>query len=372
MHFCHNVLCEMLGMGIVMRRIIMTGGGTSGHVTPNIAMFEELKDNGFDIHYVGSASGIEKGLIEGTGVPFHSISSGKLRRYLDLKNVTDAFRVVKGFGDAIGIVRRLKPHVVFSKGGYVSTPLAWAAFMCRVPVVIHESDYTPGLANKLSLPFATKICYTFPETDKYLPQNKGVLTGIPVRSSLLAGKKDAGIKLCGFDASKPVLMIIGGSLGSRKINGLIRSLLDSLLKEFQICHICGKDAVEKELLNKKGYKQFEYISEDLPHIFAMADLVVSRAGATAIYEILALRKPNVLIPLSKKVSRGDQILNAASFEKQGYSIVLSDDELTEEILFRGIKEAFNNKSKQIAAMEKKSAANSIKEVMKVIKEAARP
>ncbi|MFZ5353774.1 MAG: undecaprenyldiphospho-muramoylpentapeptide beta-N-acetylglucosaminyltransferase [Bacillota bacterium] len=349
-----------------MKRIVMTGGGTSGHVTPNIALFDALKERGYDIQYIGSQSGIEKNIIENTGIPFHSISSGKLRRYLDLKNIADAFRVLKGFSDALRTVRKLKPNVVFSKGGYVSTPVVWAAFLCRVPVVVHESDYTPGLANKLSLPFASKICYTFPETERYLPKSKSVLTGVPVRSVLHTGSRAKGLELCGFDNSKPVIMIIGGSLGSKRINSVVRDALDVLLANFQICHICGKGGIEETLNSKKGYKQFEYVDKELPHFFSMADIVISRAGATAIFEILSLKKPNILIPLSDKVSRGDQILNAKSFEKQGYSCVLPDDELTSDILLKSINETYKNKDRFIKEMQNSNYGNSINKVIAVI------
>ncbi|SHJ94094.1 UDP-N-acetylglucosamine-N-acetylmuramylpentapeptide N-acetylglucosamine transferase [Caminicella sporogenes DSM 14501] len=349
-----------------MKRIVMTGGGTSGHVTPNIALFPVLKRLGFEIHYIGTRNGIERGLIEREGIPYHIISAGKLRRYLDMKNVYDAFRVMKGFVEAVSIIRKIKPNVVFSKGGFVSSPVVWAASVNRIPVIIHESDYTPGLANKISMPFAKKICYTFPETKQYIPDDKGILTGIPVRESLLKGSREKGLGICGFIENKPVIVVIGGSQGSKVLNDSIRHNLDFILKKFQVCHICGRGGVDKSLEKVRGYKQFEYINEDLSHIFAMADLVVSRAGATTIFELLALRKPNLLIPLSKKASRGDQILNANSFKKQGFSHVLMEEDLNDENFLNSLYKAYSNRRTMIEAMRSSDISNGIEKIIEVI------
>ena len=173
-----------------MKRIILTGGGTAGHVTPNIALLPRLKELGYDIHYIGSYTGIEKELIEQFHIPYHGISSGKLRRYFSMQNFTDPFRVLKGFGEANRLIKTLKPDVIFSKGGFVSVPVVLAGKKCHVPTIIHESDMTPGLANKLSIPSATKVCCNFPETLKYLPADKAVLTGSPIRRELLKGNKE--------------------------------------------------------------------------------------------------------------------------------------------------------------------------------------
>ena len=212
-----------------MKKIVMTGGGTSGHVTPNIALMPKLKELGWDIHYIGSYHGIEKQLIENENIPYYPINAGKLRRYLDLKNVSDIFRVTDGFRQSIAILRKLKPDVLFSKGGFVSCPVVWAAWICKIPVVIHESDMTPGLTNRLSLPFAKKVCYTFPESQGHLPQSKSALTGIPIRQHLLTGDKDMGKKLCGFTGDRPVLMIIGGSQGANVIRLYCKNLETFLL-----------------------------------------------------------------------------------------------------------------------------------------------
>lgn len=334
-----------------MKRIVMTGGGTAGHVTPNLALIPRLKKLGYEIHYIGSKDGIERKLIEEQGIPYHPISAGKLRRYLDLKNLSDAFRVIKGFNDSLAVLRRLKPDVVFSKGGFVSCPVVWAAKILGIPAIIHESDMTPGLANKLSMPYAKNICYTFPETEKYIPKEKGVLTGIPVREGLFSGKAELGKRLCGFSDRLPVMVIVGGSQGSQVLNNIIRDNIYELLKKFQICHICGKGNLDKSLNNISGYSQFEYINEELPHIFKMADIVVSRAGATTIFELLSLKKPNLLIPLSRQASRGDQILNSESFKKQGYSMVLMEEDLNSNSFIEDIEELYLNRQKYIDSME---------------------
>lgn len=353
---------------VKMKTIVMTGGGTSGHVTPNIALLPALKRAGFVIHYIGSRTGIEKQLIEKEGIPYHSISTGKLRRYFDLKNFSDAFRVADGFRQAFAILGKIEPSIVFSKGGFVSCPVVWAAWLRKIPVVIHESDMTPGLTNKLSMPFAKKVCYTFPESEPYIPASKGVRTGMPIRESLFAGSRSKGKSICGFRNDKPCIMVIGGSLGSEKINGIVRNVLDILLKDFNVCHICGKGNRKPELDGKNGYRQFEYTNEEQPHIYEMADLVISRAGATVLFELLALKKPNLLIPLSKSASRGDQILNAQSFEKQGFSMLLPEEELEEKSLVRAVQDLYAASCKYRNAMGKYAVESGVTAVMKVIGE----
>lgn len=314
-----------------MKRIILTGGGTAGHVTPNIALVPKLKEKGYDIQYIGSYDGIERKLIEDLKIPYYGIASGKLRRYFDIKNFSDPFRVIKGYGQAVRLMKKLKPSVVFSKGGFVAVPVVMAAKHCHIPVVIHESDLTPGLANKLSIPSATKVCCNFPETISHIPDGKAVLTGSPIRQELLKGNRLKALDFCGFTADKPVLLVIGGSQGSVIVNDSIRGILPELLKTFQVIHLCGKGKLDPTLNYMDGYVQYEYIKDELADLFALADICVSRAGANAICELLALRKPNLLIPLSANASRGDQILNAESFERQGFSMVLSEEELAPSI-----------------------------------------
>ena len=353
-----------------MKRIILTGGGTAGHVTPNIALLPRLSELGYDIHYIGSYNGIEKDLIEPFGVPYHGISSGKLRRYFSTQNFTDPFRVLKGFGEARKLIKELKPDVIFSKGGFVSVPVVLAGKRSKVPVIIHESDMTPGLANKIAIPSATKVCCNFPETLEYLPKGKAVLTGSPIRQELLSGNKIAALDLCGFTADKPVILVIGGSLGSVIVNNAVRESLPKLLERFQVIHLCGKGKTDGSLNGTAGYCQFEYVKDELRDIFALADLVISRAGANAICELLALRKPNLLIPLSAKASRGDQLLNARSFERQGFSMVIEEEALTPESLLDAVSRLYEDRGTFIDAMRDSGQQDSINTIISLIEEAA--
>ena len=353
-----------------MKRIILTGGGTAGHVTPNIALLPRLKELGYDIHYIGSYDGIEKKLIEELHIPYYGISSGKLRRYFDVKNFTDPFKVLKGYGQAKKLMKTLKPDVVFSKGGFVSVPVVLAAKHRQIPVIIHESDMTPGLANKLALPSATKVCCNFPETISHLPEGKAVLTGSPIRQELLRGSKEAALKFCGFTPDKPVMLIIGGSLGSVAVNNAVRGILPELLKTFQIIHLCGKGKLDASLEGTKGYVQYEYIKDELADLFALADICVSRAGANAICELLALRKPTLLIPLSANASRGDQILNADSFKHQGFSEVLKEEDLNPDLLLKTIQKLYQDRQTYIRAMENSKQSDGISAVIQLINEAS--
>lgn len=353
-----------------MKKIVLTGGGTAGHVTPNIALLPSLKAAGYEIAYVGSYDGIEKRLIGDFEIPYTGISTGKLRRYLDPKNLSDPFRVIKGFMEARKFLKEYKPDVVFSKGGFVSVPVVRAAATLNIPCIIHESDMTPGLANKLCIPVADKVCCNFPETMRELPENKAALTGSPIRSELTQGNKIAGLDMCGFTANKPVIMVIGGSLGAANVNEAVRKALPKLLDDFQIVHLCGKDKMDNLLLTTPGYKQFEYIKAELKDLFAMADIVISRAGANAICELLALKKPNILIPLPSKSSRGDQLLNAKSFESQGYSIVIDEDDLTTNLLVDKVHELYFNRQNYSDAMSKSNQMDAIPSIMKLINEAA--
>ena len=324
-----------------MKHIVLTGGGTAGHVTPNIALIPTLKAAGYQISYIGSYEGIERKLIEEMGIPYYGISSGKLRRYFDPKNFSDPFRVLKGFHEAKKLLKKLKPDVVFSKGGFVTVPVVIAAKKCKIPAIIHESDMTPGLANKLCIPSAVKVCCNFPETVSSLPADKAVLTGTPIRQELLKGDKEAGRQFCGFTSDKPVLMVIGGSLGAASVN---------------------------DLKGPEGYVQYEYIKEELPDLFALSDVVISRAGANAICEISALHKPNLLIPLSANASRGDQILNARSFEKQGFSMVLEEEEITDEKLLDTIHQLYKNRHTFEEAMAGGKQMDSIHHIFSLIEE----
>lgn len=353
-----------------MKRIILTGGGSAGHVTPNLALVPGLKERGYEIKYIGSLDGIEKQIIEEAGIDYVGVPSGKLRRYFSWKNFTDPFRVQKGYRQAKKIVKQWKPDVVFSKGGFVSVPVVRAAARKKVPVISHESDMTPGLANKLNTSWVKRICCNFPETLNYLPKAKGVLTGCPIRQELLSGSAIAGRVFTGLTEAKPVILFIGGSLGSQHINEVARGVLPQLLEKYQVVHLCGKGNLDEHLTGTPGYVQYEYISDELKDIFAMADMAVSRAGANAICELLALKKPNLLIPLSAAASRGDQILNANSFKKQGFSAVLPEEELTGERLLSEIDAVFENRGQYVEAMEKANQGDAVGTILKMIDDAA--
>ncbi len=353
-----------------MKKIVLTGGGTAGHVTPNIALIPKLKEYGFDeIKYVGSYNGMEKKLVEDAGLEYFGISSGKLRRYFSLKNFTDPFRVIKGYFEAKKFMKTFRPDVVFSKGGFVTVPVVFAAHKYKIPVVIHESDMTPGLANKLAMKKATKVCHNFPETAQYLG-GKGVHTGSPIREELFSGNEITALNMCGFTANKPVIMVTGGSLGAENVNRLVREALPTLLEKFQVAHLCGKGKVDESKIGLNGYAQFEYISSEMKDFFAMADLIISRAGANSICEISALKKPNILIPLSSKASRGDQILNAKSYAKQGFSEVLDEDVATAQDLINAVNKVYDNRSSYIEAMEKAGATSGVEKITSLLNELA--
>ncbi len=332
------------------KKLVLTGGGTAGHVTPHLALIPGLRERGYDIVYIGSYEGIEKKLISDFNVPYYGISTGKFRRYFDPQNFSDPFRVMKGLGEAHKILRKERPRLIFSKGGFVSVPVVRAAALLGIPCILHESDMTPGLANKICIPVAKKVCCNFPETMSSIPADKALLTGTPIRQELLKGDPAEGRRICGFTDDKPVLMVIGGSSGAQAVNEVVRLALPRLLEDFNVAHICGKEKMDNLMLTMDGYKQFEYVKDELKDLFAMADVVVSRAGANALCELLALKKPNVLIPLSLRSSRGDQILNARSFEQQGFSVVIDNDELDESNLVEKINEVYKNRESIVRKM----------------------
>ncbi|MDR3442611.1 MAG: undecaprenyldiphospho-muramoylpentapeptide beta-N-acetylglucosaminyltransferase [Legionella sp.] len=347
----------------MMPSIVFTGGGTAGHVVPNMALISNLKQKGWEIAYVGSADGIESTMIKPLGIPFHAVSSGKLRRYLSVKNLLDPFKIIVGIVQSSWLLHKLKPDVVFSKGGFVAFPVVVGAWINRIPVVAHESDMSPGLANRLCFPFVNKICLTFEAGKKHFKkQEKVEVTGTPIREQLLAGNRAKGLALCGFTADKPCLLVIGGSLGAGSINRSVREALPELTQTYQIIHICGKGKVDKLLDEWEGYKQFEYVNEELADLFAATSVVVSRAGANSLYELLALGKPHILIPLSAEVSRGDQIQNAKYFQGLGISIVIDDNSINGPILVKALqhlekkKDDINNKMK---ALNIKSATEQV-------------
>lgn len=348
--------------------IVFTGGGTAGHVTPNLALIKEFSADGWTINYIGSAEGIEKGMIQNIGIPFHAVTSGKLRRYFSLKNMLDPFKILIGIVQSFWLFHKLKPDVVFSKGGFVAFPVVVGAWLNRIPVVAHESDMTPGLANRLCFPFVNKICLTFDAGKKHFKrQDKINVTGTPIRQQLFEGNKLRGLELCGFNSDKPCLLVIGGSLGAGSINQSVRAALGELLKEYQVIHLCGKGKIDASLNSLAGYRQFEYANDELADLFAISSVIISRAGANSLYEILALGKPHILIPLSAQVSRGDQIQNARYFQGLGISVVIQDKSLNAETLLSGLQEVMKNQldiDKKIRALKIKSATDKIVAIIK--------
>lgn len=350
-----------------MKKILLTGGGTAGHVTPNIALLDRIKSEGYDIFYIGSEDGIEKKLIEDQGIRYYPIATGKLRRYHSWKNFTDPFRVVKGYFQARKIIKTEAPDVCFSKGGFVSVPVVRAAKSKHVPVIIHESDMTPGLANKIAMSAAKKVCCNFPETLEHIKKGKGVHSGTPIRKELFTGSREAGLKFAGLTGEKPVILVVGGSTGALSVNKAIWGSIDKLLEKYEIIHLCGKDKRNPDCDGKPGYFQLEYCDREMKDAFAAADIVVSRAGANAIFELLALKKPNILIPLGLNQSRGDQIMNAKSFEKQGFSLVLQNDEVTEDTLLAALDKVLANKETYIRNMEEAKINNAEDTIINLIK-----
>ncbi|MDU1963828.1 MAG: undecaprenyldiphospho-muramoylpentapeptide beta-N-acetylglucosaminyltransferase [Staphylococcus lugdunensis] len=312
-----------------MTKIAFTGGGTVGHVSVNLSLLPTALNHGYSAFYIGSKAGIEKEMIESQlpDIEYHAISSGKLRRYISVENAKDIFKVVKGIWDARRILKKEKPDLLFSKGGFVSVPVVIAARTLNIPTIIHESDLTPGLANKISLKFAKKIYTTFEDTLNYLPKSKADFIGATIREDLKHGHASRGYELTQFDKDKKVLLVMGGSLGSKKLNSVIRENLEALLEDYQIIHLTGKGLIDGSI-QKEGYIQYEFVKEELTDLLAITDTVVSRAGSNAIYEFLTLRLPMLLIPLGLDQSRGDQIDNAKYFESKGYGRVVLEEELS--------------------------------------------
>ena len=354
------------------KTIVLTGGGTAGHVTPNLALIPLLMERGWQVHYIGSTGGMERGLVENLpGVTYHGISSGKLRRYLDLKNISDPFRVMRGTAQAVSLFRKLKPAVVFSKGGFVSVPVAYAARLTGTPLVLHESDLTPGLANRLCIPAARRICTTFPETAEHLGP-KARHTGTPIRRALFEGDAGRGLGLCGFaQPGMPALLMMGGSQGASSINAALRAILPKLSQSFNVIHICGKGNRDESLVGHGSYAQFEYVGSELPDLLAAAGVILSRAGANSIFEFLALKKPMLLIPLPLSASRGDQIDNAKSFQKQGIAHVLYQEDMTEDSLYDAILNTWAAREELKAQMAKRAGLDATLAVLSEIEMAAK-
>ncbi|WP_336848896.1 undecaprenyldiphospho-muramoylpentapeptide beta-N-acetylglucosaminyltransferase [Staphylococcus nepalensis] len=336
-----------------MTKIAFTGGGTVGHVSVNLSLIPTALEEGHEAFYIGSKKGMEREMIESQlpQIKYHTISSGKLRRYISFENIKDIFKVLKGIFDARLILKKEKPDLLFSKGGFVSVPVVIAAKSLKIPTIIHESDLTPGLANKIALKFAQKIYTTFEDTLQYLPKDKADFVGATVREDLKSGDKNRGYQLTEFKDDKKVLLIMGGSLGSKKLNEIIRDNLDALQKDYQVIHLTGKGLLDQNLVNKPGYVQFEFVKDDLTDLLAITDTVISRAGSNAIYEFLALRIPMLLIPLGLDQSRGDQIDNAKNFASKGFGRTIPEDTLTEHQLINQLNNIENNRDSIITQMQ---------------------
>jgi UDP-N-acetylglucosamine--N-acetylmuramyl-(pentapeptide) pyrophosphoryl-undecaprenol N-acetylglucosamine transferase len=323
---------------------------------------EALLAAGWRADYVGSDSGIESSMVAPLDVPFHGIASGKLRRYFSWENFIDPFRVVWGILQALVLCVRLKPDVVFSKGGFVSVPVVVAAWMLRIPVVSHESDVTPGLANRLAYPFCRRICVTFNETAMYLPAKKVLITGTPVRQSLLSGDRDRGLSFLGLDSTRPVLLVFGGSLGAEGINRQVRSVLPTLLAQFQVVHVAGQGNLDPSM-DQAGYVQREFIGAEFGDVLAAADIVVSRAGANSLYELFCLRKPHLLIPLTAAQSRGDQIENARVFADKGYSRVIEEAALTDERFLAKVMQLLQERDAVSSRLKQFEVHDSVRQIV---------
>lgn len=337
-------------------KIAFTGGGTIGHVAVNMALIPSAQQQNIDCIYIGSKKGIEKDEITKRfpEIKYYGISSGKLRRYLSVENAKDVFKVQKGVLDALMVLKKEKPEIVFSKGGFVAVPVTIAAKMLNIKTIIHESDVTPGLANKLALKFANKLYTTFEETLKYVPKEKADFVGSIIRDDLFSGEAIKGYQLTQFSREKKVIMIMGGSLGSKMINEAVRENLDTLLKHYQIIHLVGRGNIDIAI-QKQGYYQREYVSEELMHLYKITDIMISRAGSNAIFEFLALKKPMILIPLGLDQSRGDQIENAKIFKSKGIAEVIQEKDVTSESLTQAIKKIETNYVSMIDKMHKEQS-----------------
>ncbi len=345
-----------------MANLVLTGGGTAGHCTPNLALLPYLKDKFENVYYIGSKNGIEKDIISKTDIPYFSVRCEKFRRKFTLKNFSIPFEVYSGIKEAMAILDELKPDVVFSKGGYVALPAVIAAHKRKIPVIAHESDYSPGLANRITAKYCSKVLTTFPETAQEF--TNGVYVGSPIRKEIYSLKKRSCTKSFEFNGDKPVLLITGGSQGSKAINSAVRSSLEELLIKFDIIHICGKNNLYKDK-TPKGYYQTEFLP-DIERAFTACDVCVSRAGSNTLFELLALKKPTVLIPLPKGTSRGDQVLNAEYFERQGLVSVLRQNVLTPFSLVNSINACFANRFNLKLNFEKQNEFDATKKIADII------
>lgn len=363
----------------MQKKIILTGGGTAGHVWPHFALFEgekspiaqAFKRNELLVHYVGSQTGMEKDLVCFTQPKwvYHSISTGKLRRYFSLQNFVDPFKIVLGFVQALILILRIKPSVVFSKGGFVSAPVVWAAWLCRVPVVIHESDATPALATRLTLPFASQALLAFAETIPKLParfSKKAKTSGLPIRESLFQATKEEAHAYFHLDSKRKTILVFGGSLGAQSLNQKIFEIVPTLVEHYNVLHITGKGNKRDLGVSFAYYKQFEFLCDDMKFAYAAADLAICRAGASSIFELAAARVPMILLPLGLHASRGDQIINAQIFAGKGWAQWVPETEFHGAFalsLIDSTMSVLKEKREALAAAPTKYAASEVSQIL---------
>lgn len=349
-----------------MSKIVMTGGGSVGHVVVNTVLIPKLIDKNWEVKYIGSKNGPEESMIKSLdNITYYGISTGKLRRYISMENIKDIFKIIKGTMESFRIIKREKPNIIFSCGGFVSVPVVLAGWLNRVPIIVRETDYNVGLANKISIPLAKYVAVTFSDTLKEMSSNKRFECGPIIREELMCGDRDAGFKFAKITDNKPVIFVIGGSQGAKAINETIRDSLNNLIDDFNIVHICGKGKKDNEI-EKDGYVQFEYIDKELPDIYAIADIVVGRAGSNSVFENVLLKKPMLLIPISKKASRGDQILNAKYIENSGFGKVLLQEDLNKDSLVLEINNIYINRESFIINLINAGKENGVQNQLDLI------
>ncbi len=347
-----------------MKKIIFTGGGSAGHVTPNLSIIEKIKDE-FEIHYIGSKFGIEKEIIDKYKfITYHPITTVKLERKFTLKNMLIPFKLLKGIYDSKKIINKLKPSIIFSKGGFVSVPVAISGKLKKVPIIAHESDYTMGLANKLIYKFCNIMCFTFEDTYKNY-KNKGLFTGTPLRDKIFKGNKIKVLHKFQTNEKLPNLLVFGGSLGAKAINDVVFSSINDLCKNFNVFHIVGKNNINKQI-NISNYYQFEFV-DNIEDFFDTADIVMSRAGSNSIFELCAKNLPMLLIPLPLSSSRGDQILNASYLQKKNLCITLPQEELNQKTLLNNLNALYKNKNYYIQNLKNEPNFNGTEKIVELIK-----
>lgn len=325
---------------VTTKTIVIVGGGSAGHVLPALPVADELIKRQWRVHFVGTHSGLEEKLLGDRDINFHSVSAGKLRRYFSWQNFSDVLRIFMGVVQAAVLLRRIRPQVIFSKGGFVSFPVVFSGWLLRIPIVAHESDLTPGLANRLVMPFVSTLCSSFADTRFSGFKGRVVNTGTPVREDLLKGDVAAGRSFLGAEDARPILLVTGGSLGADALNTIVRNSLPVLCANYFVVHICGPGKTEN--IVQSGYLELEYVDSGWGDILAAADIVVSRAGANALFELWALKKLTLLVPLSGAASRGDQLANAAYAKAQGLSEVVAEEDLGTKQLLAALERLSEN------------------------------